>query len=190
MQRVAIVFHTITGNTACVARAVAEGVAQGGAEPVLLVLHGSDIIEGRYVNQDILRAVDSSCAVIFGAPTFMGGPSAQFKAFADASSDRWAHQLWRNKFAAGFTTGNLPNGDQASTLQYFCILAAQHGMLWVSLDRPSNVDRNAPNTVGVQLGFAAAMTPAGVAEADLGTARYLGARVGQLASREPRALRP
>lgn len=157
-----------------------EGVALAGAEPMLLALQGSDIVEGRYINQDVLRAVDSSNAVIFGAPTFMGGPSAQFKAFADASSDRWDRQLWRNKFAAGFTTGTSPNGDQASTLHYFTLLAAQHGMLWVSIDKPSNVDLNAPNTVGVQLGFAAAVTPVGVAESDLRTARYLGARVGQL----------
>jgi multimeric flavodoxin WrbA len=181
MQRVAIVFHTVTGNTAQVAKAVGEGVAQAGAEPVLLLLQGSHIVEGRYINQDVLCAVDSSSAVIFGAPTFMGGPSAQFKAFADASSDRWERQLWRNKFAAGFTTGTSPNGDQASTLQYFTLLAAQHGMLWVSIDKPANVDLNAPNTVGVQLGFSAAVASAGVAELDLRTAKYLGTRVGQLA---------
>lgn len=117
MQRVAIVFHTVTGNTAQVARAVGEGVAHAGAEPVLLAVQGSYIVEGRYIDQNVLRAVDSCGAVIFGAPTFMGGPSAQFKAFADASSDRWERQVWRNKLAAGFTTGTSPNGDQASTLQ-------------------------------------------------------------------------
>ena len=180
MQRVAIVFHTVTGNTAQVARAVGEGVAQAGAEPLLLAVQGSHIVEGRYVDQDVLRVVDRSSAVIFGAPTFMGGPSAQFKAFADASSDRWERQLWRNKLAAGFTTGTSPNGDQASTLQYFTVLSAQHGMLWVSIDKPSNVDPDAPNTLGVQLGFAAAVTSGGVAELDLRTAKYLGARVGHL----------
>jgi len=187
MQRVAIVFHTVTGNTAQVAEAVSEGVAQAGAEPVWLALQGSDVVEGRYVNQEVLRAVDSSTAVIFGAPTFMGGPSAQFKAFADASSDRWEDQLWRNKFAAGFTTGTAPNGDQVSTLQYFTILAAQHGMLWVGIDKPAGVDPNAPNTVGVQLGFAAAVNSGRVAERDLRTAKYLGARVGQFASLERRS---
>lgn len=181
MQRVAIVWHTVTGNTAQVATAVGEGVARAGAEPVLLALQGSHIIEGRYTNPDLLCAVDSSSAVVFGAPTFMGGPSAQFKAFADASSDRWERQCWRNKFAAGFTTGTSPNGDQASTLQYFALLAAQHGMLWVGIDKPFNADLDAPNTVGVQLGFAAQVTSEGVAEIDLKTARYLGARVGQLA---------
>jgi multimeric flavodoxin WrbA len=180
MPRVAIVFHTVTGHTAQTARAIGEGVADAGAEPVLLAIHGRDIVEGRYDNPAVLSAVDGASAVVFGAPTFMGGPSAQFKAFADASSDRWERQLWRNKLAAGFTTGTAPNGDQAGTLQYFVVLAAQHGMLWVSIDKPCGVDPGAPNTFGVQLGFAAAVGSAGVAQADLRTARYLGARVGQL----------
>lgn len=180
MPRITIVFHTVTGHTAQTARAIGEGVADAGAEPVLLAIHGRDIVEGRYDNPAVLSAVDGASAVVFGAPTFMGGPSAQFKAFADASSDRWERQLWRNKLAAGFTTGTAPNGDQAGTLQYFVVLAAQHGMLWVSIDKPCGVDPGAPNTFGVQLGFAAAVGSAGVAQADLRTARYLGARVGQL----------
>jgi NAD(P)H dehydrogenase (quinone) len=184
MHRVAIVFHTITGNTAQVAEAVGEGVAHAGAEGVLLAVRGSHIFEGRYVDREVLCAVDRSSAVIFGAPTFMGGPSAQFKAFADASSDRWERQLWRNKIAAGFITGSSPNGDQVSTLQYFALLAAQHGMLWVGIDKPANVDPEAPNTLGVQLGFAAVAATAGVAEFDLRTAKYLGTRVAHLASIE------
>ena len=78
MPRVAIVFHTVTGHTAQTARAIGEGVADAGAEPVLLAIHGRDIVEGRYDNPAVLSAVDGASAVVFGAPTFMGGPSAQF----------------------------------------------------------------------------------------------------------------
>jgi len=35
----------------------------------------------------------------FGSPTYMGGPAAQFKAFADATGDRWAARTWANKVA-------------------------------------------------------------------------------------------
>ena len=35
--------------------------------------------------------------IVFGAPTYMGGPSWQFKKFADASSKPWYHKVWRNK---------------------------------------------------------------------------------------------
>jgi NAD(P)H dehydrogenase (quinone) len=183
MQRVAIVYHSSTGNTAQAAQAIKEGVVQAGVEPVLLALQGRDIIEGRYINQELLHVADNASVIVFGAPTYMAGPSSQFKAFADATSDRWDSQRWRNKLAAGFTTGASPNGDQASTLQYFSLLAAQHGMLWVSLDKPPHSDLSVPNTLGVQLGFAATVSPTGLAEVDLRTARYLGNRVGQLALR-------
>ena len=94
--------------------------------------------------------------MIFGCPTYMGGPSAQFKAFADASSDRWERQRWESKLCAGFTVGSNPSGDQLATLQYMTILAAQHGMLWAGIDIPGGYSlagtESSRCTVG--LGFA------------------------------------
>ena len=63
----------------------------------------------------------------------MGGPSAQFEAFADATSEIWCKQGWEDKIAAGFTCGSATNGDQGSTLQYFVTLANQRGMVWFGL---------------------------------------------------------
>jgi len=75
--------------------------------------------------------LDAAEAIIFGSPTYMGGASAQFKAFADSTSGHWMAQAWRDKIAAGFTNSASPSGDKLSTLQYFSILAAQQGMVWV-----------------------------------------------------------
>jgi NAD(P)H dehydrogenase (quinone) len=61
----------------------------------------------------------------------MGGPAAQFKAFADATGSRWYGGTWRDKIAAGFTVSGGPSGDKLSTLHYFFTLAMQHGMIWV-----------------------------------------------------------
>jgi multimeric flavodoxin WrbA len=33
--------------------------------------------------------LDAADAIVFGTPTYMGGPSWQFKRFADASSKAW-----------------------------------------------------------------------------------------------------
>jgi multimeric flavodoxin WrbA len=43
-------------------------------------------------NDAVLQQLDSSDAIIFGSPTFMGGPAAQFKAFADATVAKWFGQ--------------------------------------------------------------------------------------------------
>jgi len=80
-----------------------------------------------------MTVLDSSDAIIFGSPTYMGSIAAQFKAFADASVGCWVEQKWRDKLAAGFTISGTPSGDKFSTLQYFHTLAMEHGMLWISL---------------------------------------------------------
>ncbi|HEX7823372.1 MAG TPA: NAD(P)H-dependent oxidoreductase [Mycobacterium sp.] len=50
---------------------------------------------------DMLASTDG---IIFGCPTQMGGPSWQFKRFADATIRAWEPTLWRDKLAGGFTT--------------------------------------------------------------------------------------
>jgi hypothetical protein len=102
----------------------------------------------------MLSLVDAADGIAFGTPTYMGGPSAQFKASADATSDRWSEQRWSNKVAAGFTTGSCANGDQGNTLTYFAVLAAQHGMVWCGLDIPGGCDPLGRNRLGSQLGLA------------------------------------
>nr|WP_247287425.1 MULTISPECIES: flavodoxin family protein [unclassified Bradyrhizobium] len=140
-------------------------------------------VSGRFKNESLLETIDGASAVAFGSPTYMGGPAAQFKAFADASSDRWSKQAWANKIAAGFTTGACAGGDQLHTLSYFSILAAQHGMLWCGLDIPGGEDPSGRNRLGSQLGLATHLIDGSLPQSDLGTAEYLGQRLSRMASR-------
>ena len=86
----------------------------------------------------MLAQLDASDAIIFGSPTYMGGPAAQFKALADATGERWYRGAWRDKLAAGFTVSSGPSGDKLSTLHYFFTLAMQHGMIWIGLPEPAH----------------------------------------------------
>jgi NAD(P)H dehydrogenase (quinone) len=182
MVTVCIVHHSITGTTANLAASILEGVVGvDGCVAKGVTLAGTDIVEGRFRNETVFRTLDAADAVILGSPTFMGGPSSQFKAFADASSDRWETQRWEGKLCAGFTVGSSPSGDQLATLQYFTILAAQHGMLWVGLDIPGGYDPQGRNRLGAQLGLVSQSTNGFVPDVDLITARYLGARVARKA---------
>ena len=64
---------------------------------------------------------------------------AQFKAFADATGEKWYLGAWRDKLAAGFTVSGGPSGDKLSTLHYFFTLAMQLGMIWIGLaETPMN----------------------------------------------------
>jgi NAD(P)H dehydrogenase (quinone) len=114
------------------AEAVAKGAqAVAGVKVNLIGLQGKDIAQGRWTNDKVFAQLDASDAIVFGTPTYMGGPAAQFKAFADATSERWFKRVWLNKLAAGFTVSGGPSGDKLSTLNYLFTFAMQHGMLWV-----------------------------------------------------------
>ena len=153
------------------------------ADASLCQISGNDILSGRFQNERVLETIDRADAVAFGSPTYMGGPAAQFKAFADASSDRWSQQRWANKIAAGFTTGACAGGDQLQTLTYFTILAAQHGMLWCGLDIAGGSDPGSRNRLGSQLGLATHLIDNALPQSDLSTAEYLGQRLAQTANR-------
>lgn len=150
---------------------------------VQIEIVGADIVEGRFRNTALLQRLANADAVVFGSPTFMGNVSAQFKAFADATSELWAEKLWANKIAAGFTIGANLSGDQQCTIQYLQVFASQHGMLWAGLDLPGGYDVEKRNRLGAQSGLIAHSVDGDVHETDLITAHYLGQRVAGLVQR-------
>ncbi|WP_337160700.1 flavodoxin family protein [Vibrio alginolyticus] len=187
MSKIAIIYFSKTDVTGQLARAIAAGLEQQGikqqgeCEILSHRIEGSEIIEGRFVNPNLMDELAECNAIIFGSPTYMGGVAAQFKAFADASSESWYHQKWANKVAAGFTSGGALNGDQSCTLQYLQTFAYQHGMMWVGLDKISNSGEQNLNRYGVQGGIVAQVGADGQLHAsDVATAEYLGKRVAML----------
>lgn len=184
-MNVAIVYHSVTGTTARLAEAVADGChSVPEVTAALLRIEAADIEQGRYHNRTVINAIDRADAVIFGSPTFMGSVSAQFKAFADATAgEYWGEQLWADKIAAGFTVGTGYCGDTLHSLHYLQILAAQQGMLWAGLDLAGAGDRKAPNRLGAQAGGIVRAVDGAIETPDLHTAFYLGQRVARLVGR-------
>jgi NAD(P)H dehydrogenase (quinone) len=134
MTTVSIIYFSGTGHTTKLAEAVNQGSASiAGVKTNLIAISGDDITKGRYANDAVFAQLDASDAIIFGSPTYMGGPAAQFKAFADATGERWYRSAWRDKLAAGFTVSSGPSGDKLITLHYFFTLAMQHGMIWAGM---------------------------------------------------------
>jgi len=176
---IVVVYHSGYGHTRRMAEAVAEGAEA--------TLHAIDA-EGN-LPEDGWAALDAADAIIFGAPTYMGGPSWQFKKFADASSKPWFSAKWQDKIFGGFTNSASLNGDKLNTLQYFALLAGQHGGFWVSLGiKPSNTKaslRDDANRMGSYLGPMAQSdadaAPEEMSVGDLETGRLYGLRVAGLA---------
>lgn len=182
--RIAVIYFTKTDVTGKLAQAVISGIKEHeGVDVIEHRIQGKEIVEGRFENALLFKSILGCDAVIMGSPTYMGGVSAQFKAFADASSEYWAEQLWANKVAAGFTCGSALNGDQSNSLQYLSTLASQHGMYWVGLDTAHGYRDYGLNRLGCQLGVVAQSMDSVADEVDIASARYLGSRVTQLVKR-------
>lgn len=183
MIQIAIVYHSGYGHTAKLAEAVRAGAASVPGASVTLVP-----VEKVEQHWDGLEAAD---AIVFGSPTYMGGVSAPFKAFMDASSRMWAGQKWKDKLAAGFTNSASQSGDKLNTLIQLAVFAAQHGMHWINLgllpgNNSSKGSAEDLNRLGSYLGAMAqsnADVGADVAPppADLRTAAELGRRVVEAA---------
>jgi len=174
--KTAVVYHSGYGHTQRMAAAVADGA---GAALVAIDADGN-------LADDAWNTLADADAILFGSPTYMGGPSWQFKKFADASSKVWFKSGWQNKIFGGFTNSASINGDKLNTLEYFFLLAGQHGGIWVSMDiKPANLKASTRDDLN-RMGAYIAQTPADaspeeMSPGDLETARRYGARVAAIA---------
>ncbi|MCS6995584.1 MAG: flavodoxin family protein [Casimicrobiaceae bacterium] len=185
MPIVSIVYHSGYGHTKAIAEAVAEGARS--------VAHASVHLIAVAEAERHWETLAASDAIIFGSPTYMGGPSGPMKEWIDKTSKVWFAQGWKDKLAAGFTVSGSWYGDKQRTIDAFYTLAMQHGMLWVGTGlMPSHNSSKPPspedlNRVG---SFSGLMVQAnidqgaeGIPATDYATARAFGARVATIASR-------
>ncbi len=188
MAKIAIVYFSGYEHTARQAEAVRAGAADvaGATVDAYRLDANGDLPAGA------MEALGAADAIVYGSPTYMGGPAWQFKKFADASSKAWFGSAWKDKIGAGFTNSASVNGDKLSTLQYFFTLAMQHGQIWVGTGlMPSNAKKHGPDDVNWTASSAGAMaiSPSDSSpdeaprKGDLETARLHGRRIAEVAIR-------
>jgi len=178
--KIAIVFWSGQGHTKKLAEAIHEAAASE-PETESLLFNSEDL-----QSPDDLAPLDDCDAILFGTPTYMGGPSANFKGFIDTASGRWLEQKWKDKVAGGFTNSGSVSGDKQGCLQALHVNAMQHGMIWVGVgDMPSEngLDCPEPDKINRHGCFIGAMgtsdneSPDGPGAGDLETGRRYARRV-------------
>jgi len=114
-MKVAIVYHSETGNTQAMAELVREGCEHApGVEARCMSI---DEVDGEYLAE--------AKAVIFGAPTYEGTCSWQMKRYLDTGPEGLA-----GKLAGVFVSQNWPGGGGGSFAEMSIIAALLvHGML-------------------------------------------------------------
>jgi len=130
MARIAVIYYSATGNVHAMAKAVAEGAEQAGAEVRLRCVeeiasemlisqnqhwgrHRSEVADQPIATLDDLEWADG---VAFGTPTRFGNVSGQLKQFMDQAGNLWQDGKLADKLATSFTSSQTEHGGQESTL--------------------------------------------------------------------------
>ncbi len=196
MAKVLVIYYSVHGSTAELARAVCHGVETvAGAAAVLrtvpTVSASSEAtpraVPGSgppYATLDDLVSCD---ALIIGSPTRFGNMAAALKYFLDGTSSLWLSGALAGKPAAVFTSSQSQHGGQESTLLSMLLPLMHHGMLLVGLPyteaalnetREGGTPYGASHVAGAGVRAVSRLSPA-----EMTLARALGARVAQLALR-------
>jgi NAD(P)H dehydrogenase (quinone) len=193
--RIAVIYYSATGNVHGLARAVAEGAEQSGAEvrlrhveelaSELLISqnqywgrHRSQVADAPVASLDDLEWADG---VAFGTPTRFGNVSAQLKQFIDQAGRLWQEGKLSDKVGTAFTSSQTTHGGQESTILSLNNTLYHWGMLILPLGYTvREVFAAGGNPYGTS--FVSGHTVTGPDEQALALARYQGQRLARYAS--------
>lgn len=146
--KVLVVFYSMYGNTAKLAKAVAEGARQEESVEVSLrqveELVPKEIIEANERMKQVKKelagipiATDEDLVeadgIVFGTPTRYGNMCAQMKQFIDKTGSLWGEGKLINKVAGVFTSTSTLHGGQETTIITSMIPLLHLGMIIVGI---------------------------------------------------------
>ncbi len=118
MAKVLIVYHSRTGNTEKMARAVEQGVREANID-----------VELKKVGDATLTDLEAADGIILGSPTYFGLMSEEMKGFIDQSIGIWGGLS--NKIGAAFASSLWPGGGSETTLLSLIQAMLTHEMIVV-----------------------------------------------------------
>jgi len=144
--KILIVFYSMYGHIFRMVKAAAEGVREGGGEPVLrqvaeLVPEQFWTDEARNVKKllqdvpiaDPRKDLDDVDGVIVGTPTRFGNMCAQMRSFWDQTGVAWGRGNLIGKPAAVISSSNTQHGGQETTIISTHLTFLHHGFVIVGL---------------------------------------------------------
>lgn len=192
MADVLVLYYSLHGNVAGMARSVARGIEEVDTMQarVRTVPKVSTVCEASedsvpaegppYVTREDL---DECAALALGSPTRFGNMAAALKYFIDTTGSEWMSGTLSGKPAGVFTSSNSLHGGQESTLLTMAVPLLNHGMLLVSV--PYSVAELSTTTTGGSPYGATHVTwnrnPDPLSGEEKTVARALGQRVAEVA---------
>jgi len=122
MSKALVVYHSETGNTEKMARAIGEGIKAAGLD-----------VEVKHVDNTSLDDLVAADAIVLGSPTYFSTMSGKMKAFIDKSIEIWPGRpgKLKDKIGAAFTSCAGADGGNETTLLSLIRAMLWHGMVIV-----------------------------------------------------------
>jgi NAD(P)H dehydrogenase (quinone) len=194
MTKMLIAFYSRGGATEALAKAVAEGARNSGAEvrlrrarelvgpEIMASVQGWAEAAARMNDAYAAPTVDDAIwadGIVFGSPTRFGGASSELRAFIDSLGGAWFHGRLNGKAGSAFSASSVLHGGNESTLLTLYNTMAHLGLIIV----PTGYADPAMFKGGTPYGATAVVPPNGApTEDDLTAARYQGRRVAEIAA--------
>ena len=142
MPRILVLYYSAYGHVETMARAVADGAREAGAQVAIkrvpeLVPEEVAGRSGYKTDQDAPIATVAELpdydAIILGTPTRYGNMAAQMKNFLDQTGGLWFQDKLVGKVGSAFTSTGSQHGGQETTLQSTHTVMLHLGMVIVGL---------------------------------------------------------
>lgn len=196
MSKVLVLYYSTYGHLETVAQAIAEGARAAGAHvdvkrvpetaPAAVAEAAHFKLDQAAPVAEVAELADYD-AIVVGSPTRFGRMSSQMAAFLDTAGGLWARGALNGKVGAAFTSTATQHGGQETTLFSILTNLLHFGMTVVGLDYGFQgqmgldaVEGGAPYGVTTIAGGDGSRQPSAV---ELDSARYLGKRVAETATR-------
>lgn len=139
--KILVLFYSLKGRTAELARFAARGVEAGGAEALVRTVPPvSSTVEA--IDSPIpesgppfatLEDLADCDGLLLGSPTRFGNMAAALKYFLDSTSGLWLKGVLADKPFGLFTSTGSMHGGQETTLLTMALPLIHHGMLWTGI---------------------------------------------------------
>jgi len=143
MVKVAIIYYSMYGHIAKLAKAEQEGLKKAGIEADIFQVAETlpqEVLTKMYAPEKdaSIPTIDAATlekydAFLFGIPTRYGNFPAQWKAFWDTTGSQWSSGAYWGKYAGVFISTATQGGGQESTAIAAMSTLTHHGMIYVPL---------------------------------------------------------
>jgi NAD(P)H dehydrogenase (quinone) len=193
--RVAVIYYSATGNVHGLAKAVAEGAEEAGAD--VRLRHVEELASELMISQNqywgrhrsivgeepvaTLADLEWADGIAFGTPTRFGNVAAQLKQYIDQAGRLWQEGKLADKVATSFTSSQTTHGGQESTILALNNTFYHWGMVVLPLGYTvQEVFAAGGNPYGTS--FVSGHLVTGPDEQALALARYQGQRLARYAA--------